>query len=65
MYADIGPSSVDRSLPPASASTLTLDLHEHRVEYAQLSHNAHSSNIASSLDNSTNEGKMKRSPLYG
>ena len=57
MYADIGPSSVDQSQPPASASTLTLDLHEHRVEYAQLNHNAHSSSIASSSDNSINEGK--------
>ena len=55
MYADIGPSSVGQSQPPASTSTLHLDLDEHRVEYAQLNHNAHRSNIA---DNSTNEGEL-------
>ena len=54
VYADIGPSSAGRTRLLESASTLTLDLDEHKVEYAQLNHKAHSLKPVSSLESSTN-----------
>ena len=51
IYADIGPASLDQNQPPTSVSTLTFDLDEHRVEYAQLNHKALSSKPVSAINN--------------
>lgn len=57
VYADIGPASFNQSQPLASASTLHLDLDEHRVEYAQLNHKAHIPKPALSFTNDS-EGTL-------
>ena len=55
VYADVGPLSNDR---PESLFTITLDFDEHRVEYTQVNHTAHSFKPLSSVDRSTNEGTI-------
>ena len=58
VYTDVGPLSNDRPDHLESTFTIALDFDEHRVEYAQVNHTAHSFKHVSSVDRSTNEGTI-------